>query len=475
MLAIKNVCFINPPLTMTERYGVLSKAGSHLPPMALCSLAAVIRKVGAEVHIIDSPAIDYGIDDTVNEILYINPDLVGLTAATISINNAAGVARELKKRGFKNTIIIGGPHITALPESTLSEYPEFDFAAIGESEVTIEEIVKYGVDENSLKNIAGLIIRSDNKIIRTSPREFIKDLDQLPLPAWDLLKNFPQAYSQSAMRSHRFPSACLITSRGCYGQCTFCDTAVFGHNIRAFSAEYVIDMINDLITNYGIKDIAFYDDNFIVNSNRITKICNYIKQNKIDLTWSCDARIDTVKSKEKLQMIKDAGCWQICYGIESGNQSILDIEKKNTKLNKIEEVVEWTAKVGIQVKGFFMMGHPLETKDTMRETIDFAKKLPLSNAHVTYVTPLPGTELYKTAHRYGTFDADWRKMNMWTPVFIPNGLTIDDLEEYKKLFFKEFYFRPKIVYNFVKQIHSIKQLSGLTKGFTTLVSSLIKK
>ena len=459
---------------MEERYGNLSNAGSHLPPMALCNLGAIAKKEGVKVKIIDAPAANYDVNETVEEILRINPDIVGLTAATISINNSARVARELKKRDFSKQIVLGGPHVTALPKETLFEFPEFDFATIGESEETFIDILKCGVEPDALKSIPGIVLRENGGILKTSNRPFIKNLDQLPLPAWELLPNFPDDYSQSAMRSHRYPSACLITSRGCYGQCTFCDTSVFGSHIRAFSAEYVIDMIIDLIDNYRIKDIAFYDDNFIVNSKRLSRICDYIINSNLDLTWSCDARVDTVKSIDKLKMMKKAGCWQICYGIESGSQEILDVEKKNTKIEKIREVIEWTAKVGIQVKGFFMMGHPLETEESMRQTIDFAKSLPLSNAHVTFVTPLPGTELYKTAGQYGKFDCDWRKMNMWSPVFIPNGLTIDQLNDYKKRFFREFYMRPSVIYNFAKQIRSIKQLKGLTKGFITLVTSLVK-
>lgn len=467
--------FVNPPLTMKERYGDLSKAGSHLPPMALCNLAAVVRSKGVNAYIIDAPAINYTVNETVNEILRISPDSVGFTAATVSINNAAAVAKELREVGFDKPIILGGPHVTALPERTLEEYPHFDYAAIGEAEETIIDIINNGNDTDSLENISGLVIRKNGKVIRTQPRDFIKNLDELPFPAWDLLPDFPNNYSQSSMRSHRAPSACLITSRGCYGQCTFCDTSVFGRHIRAFSAEYVIAMIQEMIDKYGIKDIAFYDDNFIVNSKRLEKICNYITNNKIDLTWSCDARIDTVKSIEKLRMMKAAGCWQICYGIESGSQEILDEEKKNTKIEKIEEVVLWTAKTGIKVKGFFMMGHPLETVDSMRKTIDFAKKLPLSNAHVTFVTPLPGTELYKTAASYGEFDCDWRKMNMWSPVFVPKDVTLEQMYEYKNKFFREFYLRPRIIWDFTKEIRSLKQIEGLANGFTTLMLSLTKK
>ncbi|UZJ38150.1 B12-binding domain-containing radical SAM protein [Prosthecochloris sp. SCSIO W1103] len=458
---------------MEKRYGKLSSAGSNLPPIGLCYLAAVVKNIGVKAFIIDSPALNYDVTETVNEIVGINPDMVGITAATISISNAADVAKELKKRKYNKPIILGGPHVTALPEKTLEVYPEFDYAVIGEGEETIADIIQNGINKGKLCDIKGIAIREGNGVIRTERRPFVKNLDSMPLPAWDLLPNFPNNYSQSAQKSNRSPSASLITSRGCYGQCTFCDTSVFGSRIRAHSAKYVIEMIKNLIDKYKIKEITFCDDNFIVNNNRLKSICEYMMQSEVDLSWSCCARIDTVKNKEKLEMMKDAGCWQISYGIESGNQKILDEEKKNVKIDKICEVVDWTDKAGIKVKGFFMMGHPLETVETMRETIRLAKRLPLSYAHVTYVTPLPGTELYKTAINYGEFDGDWTKMNMWTPIFIPFGLTEKEMEKYKKRFFVEFYFRPRIIFNYMKKIRSINQVKGIFRGFYAIVNSIV--
>jgi Fe-S oxidoreductase len=151
---------------------------------------------------------------------------------------------------------------------------------MGEGEDTLLEIVN-SLDKNlNIAKIPGLAFRKNGDISFSQPRPFIENLDKLPLPSWDLLPDFPRAYSQSAMRSHRLPSACLITSRGCYGKCTFCDTACFGRRIRYHSAEYVIAMIKDLIDRYSVKDISFYDDNFIAFPKRISKICKIITDEK---------------------------------------------------------------------------------------------------------------------------------------------------------------------------------------------------
>lgn len=459
---------------MEERYGVLAKAGSKLPPLGLCNLAAVVRKAGIEVSIIDAPAAELGIKETFEMVREFDPDLIGITAVTISINNAARLAQYIKERNPQCTIVLGGPHVTAALKETLTRFPQFDFAVIGEGEDTLLEIVAGSTKNRNVEKIPGIAFRRNGDIVFSTPRPFIENLDKLPLPSWDLLPDFPKAYSQSAMRSHRFPSASLITSRGCYGKCTFCDTACFGRRIRNHSAEYVIAMIKNLIDRHHVKDISFYDDNFIAFPQRISKICKRITDEKLDTTWSCNSRIDAVQSFEQLQMLKKAGCWQICYGIESGNQKILNEVKKNVSLEQIKQVVEWTAKAGIYVKGFFMMGLPLETEETLRQTVDFARELPLTSAHVTFTTPLPGSELYNTASQYGVFDNDWSKMNMWTPVFIPYGLTEKILQKNKKRFFREFYLRPRIIYNYLKTIRQPQQLLKLISGFWTLLTGLIK-
>lgn len=405
---MKKIVLINPPLSMEERYGVYSGAGSKLPPLGLCNLAAVIADT-AKVSIIDAPALGYGVKETFETIEHLNPDLIGITAVTISINNAAYLAQYIKEKNYPAPVILGGPHVTAIPAETLTRFSHFDLAVIGEGEETFRELV---VKWNTLKSpdeISGLVFRKNGNIKFSPPRAFIENLDTLPLPQWELLPDFPLTYSQSAMRSGRSPSTSLITSRGCYGRCIFCDNSVFGRKIRYHSAEYVIRMIKHLIDKYGIKEISFYDDNFIVFPSRISKICDAIINEKLDITWSCDARVDTVKSIDTLKMLKAAGCWEICYGIESGDQRILNEEKKNINLEQVRQVVEWTAKAGIHVKGFFMMGHPLETEESLNKTIEFAKQLPLTNAHVTFLTPFPGTELYKKANIYGKLTDDWNQ------------------------------------------------------------------
>ena len=177
---------------------------------------------------------------------------------------------------------------------------------------------------------------------------------------------------------------------------------------------------------------------------RLVEICEGVMKERLDLSWSCLGRVDMV-TPEILKLMRRAGCWEIGYGIESGAQHILELEKKNINLAQVEQAVEWTKEAGILAKGFFMIGHPLENEDTINKTIGFAKKIPLDDISVMMLTPFPGSELYKTAHQYGIFNNDWDKMNLLQPVFIPKGLDEEALNNSTRRLLREFYLRPRII------------------------------
>ncbi len=470
----KKVILINPPLTMEERYGTHASAGSELPPFALCDLAAVLRKDGIGVRIIDAPATGYNLHEIFDIVRDYEPTMIGITSATIAISHAAKVAQYIKEKGCRAPIVLGGPHLTAVAQETLNRYKQFDIGVMGEGEYTFLELVQKWEERADMHSIQGLVFRSNGDIVFSPKRPFIENLDELPMPAWDLLPNFPQGYTSSALRFKQFPSACLITSRGCFGKCIFCDTAVFGQKHRYFSADYVLDMIKDMLFRFGVKDISFYDDIFVTPPARIKQICDKIIEERLNFTWTCDARVDVIRSVDDLKLFKEAGCYQISYGIESGSQEILDFEKKNISLDRVREVIEWTHRAGIHPKGFFIIGHPTETEETIKKTLRLATELHLKSAHVAYMTPYPGSHINRIADQYGEFQNDWNKMNEWTLVFVPKGLTEEILRKYNKKFYKDFYFRPRIIIGFLMQIRSPYHVIKLMKGFFALIRGLIK-
>lgn len=462
---IRKILFLNPPFLAKQLYGDLAEGGSELPPLGMALLAAITRENGYESFIIDAAALKLTYQQTVEQIIDKAPDVLGITSTTITIYNAADIAKMVKKRNPNIKIVIGGPHLSACPRETMAAFPHFDVGVVGEGDITVVELLEYFNKIRDLSGCKGLIFRKNGELILTQEREFIENLDSLPMPAWDLLPDLVKYYQPAADSLYRSPATLLITSRGCPGQCVFCDNRMFGNKLRAHSAEYVIGMIEYLQKNYGIKDIFFEDDNFLVFTQRIRDFCKLLKEKKIGLTFSVMGRVDAV-TPEKLRLLKSAGCWQVGYGCESGSQIILNNINKKVTIEQIKKALRMTKEAGLKIKGLFMIGNFGETKDTIRETLDFIKRVPMDDFHINCFTPLPGAAAYKTAHEYGKFDPDWRKASMIAPDnFVPHGLTCDDLLYYHKRCYKTFYLRPRIIcYYLLKMMRSRKLFFKVLKG-----------
>lgn len=468
------IIFTRPTLSLEDEYGHLRKVGSIEMPNGLCWVAASTRKAGYKTEIIDAHAMRLSNEKLADLIINKNPKYVGISANTINIYSAADLAKKVKNLNPKIKIIVGGPHITAVSVETMRRFPEIDIGVIGEGEVTIIDLLNAMEKKDELKKVKGIVYRRGKKIIVTERREFIKNLDDLPLPAFDLLPDFKKYYKPPAWSLHRKTSALLITSRGCSAQCTFCDRAVFGNVCRAHSAKYVMKIIRKLYKKYGVRHLRLNEDNLLLFRKRLEEICNAIIKEKLKISWSCFARVDCV-DLEILRLMKKAGCWQISYGIESGEQKILDVEKKNVTLEQIERAVRLTRKVGIRVVGFNMIGHPLETIESMKKTMDFNKRIKVDDFKTEFLIPFPGTELYRTAEKYGTLDRDWRKMGVYKgPVFIPYGLTEELIIKWHKKGLWQFYLQPRVILSYLKQIKSLNDIKTLFLGATVILSTFLE-
>ena len=463
-----DIVFVNPPISLEERYGKLSSSGSMAPPLGLCHLASVCRDEGFTTAIVDANPLALSHSQVVEEVFSYHPDVIGITASTVSIQSAARIADMIKERDSHKHVIIGGPHITAVPASTMEQYGSFDTGVIGEGEVTIVELLFSLHAGGDLSSIPGVIFHDDGRIALNKKRKPITNLDALPMPAWDLLPELRHFYKPVSLSYKQLPSTSFITSRGCSGKCTFCDRTVFGNVCRGFSAEYLFEMVKELYVRYNIRDILFDDDNLILFKPRLAKFCELLLASELDLTWACNARVDIV-DVETLRLMAEAGCWQIAYGIESGSQEILDVLKKGITLEQIRSALIMTRESGIQTKGFFMIGSPLETPKTIEETIRFTLELPLDDFQTTFFTPLPGCELYETIETYGKLEDDWSKMSMWYPVFVPNGMSRDELILHAKRAFRRFYFRPEIIWGYLKALRKPGAFTKLAVGVYSML------
>ena len=452
MLHDHRIVLIEPPVSLEEIYGGLAKVGAISPPLNLLLLAAILREKGYDPYIFDCPAQGIGYQEIVKRITILQPKFVGLTAMTPHIIQAIKVAQAIKKQLPDILILLGGAHISAVPEQTMDRFHEIDVGFVGDADHSLPEYLDTVNHGGKASTVEGTISRERGVLINTGQRMERIKLDALPMFAWDLLEGFPQAYKPPLFTVQHSPATPILTSRGCPGKCTFCFSG--GHtSISTHSSEYILNMLKKLKDIYGIREFMIYDDNFVMFRKNLNDLLNRLIEEKMELSWSCNARVDMV-NEEMLNLMAKAGCWQISYGIETGNQAILNALRKNITKEQVQKTIELTHKAGIRSVGYFMIGHFGETTQTIEETINFACGLQLNDFRMSFFTPLPGTEASLVADKFGEFDHDWSKMNLFSPVFIPRGLSYEQLIKGQKRAIKRFFFRPKTAISYLKMIRN---------------------
>ncbi len=376
------------------------------PPLGLAFLASYIRREGYNPIIIDLNVDDYSDKDFSELVRKYNPLVVGFSFMTNQYGECLRLA-ELVKSSLKSTYIaVGGPHVSALPEEILQESVEVDFSVIGEGEISFLELLNaLGSGERYLKNIDGICYRDNGSIVQTKPRGLIEDVNSLPFPAWDLIR--VEAYSVFSIESGN--AFALLSSRGCPGQCTFCDSnTIFGRKFRARSERNIFSEIEFLHKEYGMKSFDFVDDMITLNKARIIELCKLIKESGIPFKWMANARVNTL-DEEMLSVMQESGCIRIDVGVESGDPAVRKIARKRTTNEQIINVHKWAKKVGVQVGAFVMVGNMGESMDSVKMTADLLKDIG-EDVMISISCPFPGTDLYKIARENGYLRVkDWSR------------------------------------------------------------------
>ncbi|MBI4283205.1 MAG: cobalamin B12-binding domain-containing protein [Chloroflexi bacterium] len=443
------------------------------PPMGLALIAAVVEKEGYEVRVVDANALRLKPSEIVP--LATDADIVGLTAMTPTINAAISTARYLKQANHDLTIVLGGAHATLLPDATLASAPEIDMVVKGEGEQTIIELLRALESRQPLDNIAGISYRRNGEVHSTAVRSANVDLDSLPFLAYHLLPWV--RYRPHPPHGRALPFAAMITSRGCPYHCSYCSKPIFGNRFRAQSSERIIEEIIYYKEKFGVKEIAFYDDVFTLDKKRAYAIADSIIKKGLKICWTCETRVNLV-DKELLRHMKQAGCYAIAYGIESASPEILATLDKGITLGQVEEAVSLTQQVGLQTIGYFMLGSPGESPETITRTIQFSKKLKLDFAQFAITTPCPSPRLYELYQQDKKGDVPWENFvyegagRSVTPVFETDGLNRAELQHWMKRAYREFYLRPSYLWQRLRQIHSPGDLRVNLKGLAMLWQSL---
>lgn len=466
------ILLLNPPslkgnLYMKElgRCGRKSVAGEVWPQTGLAYIAAVLKQNNHEVSILDAMAENISVKQTVSSIKKFRPKMVILSTSTPTFKNDSKVI-EIIKENYQSLIGLVGTHTSVLPEESLKE-TNADFVLVNEVEYTLLDLINNIND--SWKKIKGLCYKK--KIIKCNTKRIpVKNLDTLPFPTRNLLPN--NKYRMVLTRGK--PFATIISSRGCPYKCTFCRTgSVWGDKTRHRSPENIVSEIMNIKKQFGINYFVFMTDTFTVNKKWVIELCNKIIQINKGIKWLCNSRVDTI-DKEMLIKMKQAGCISISYGIESGSQKILDLSRKNIKIQDSISAVKMTKEVGISVFAYFILGLPGETKETINQTISFASNLDPEYANFHIATPFPGTEFYKAAIKNKWLvSEDWNQFEEeGSAVISTENISSQELVEAQKKAMRKFYLRPNKIIKTASDIKNLKDLESKIITGLKLVSDL---
>ena len=483
-----DIMLVNPPtpdggywIRTQHRVGRRTRENMVWPQVSLAQMAALLHPT-YRVKVVDANAERIGWPEFTKLIERYQPRyyLTQLTAPTLE-NDMYGCFLA-KARGAKT--IAFGTHITPIPRETLRSYPSLDFGLVGEPDLTLRDLLDHlegKIDQRSpemtrifessdpqykpaikedgkvdMYGIKGLAwrkggIAGDGEIVINFPRPFISSLDDLPMPMHELLPL--QEYRMPLIKG---PFTFIVTSRGCPAGCTYCIKHVsYQFSARLRSPKLIMEELWRL-KELGIHNIHMYADLFTVNRDQVVELCQMMIDEKIGIKWTCNSRVDYV-DEEMLALMGKAGCRLISWGIESGNEQILKHARKGAYPDKAERALVWAKRAGIMNWGYFIIGLPGETEDTIRQTIDFAKKLPLDIALFHVAAPYPGTPFFFEVVKEGWFRSGtrWEQVDMdkGTVLDYPN-LPAERLLYWQKRAFREWAFRPGPVMTYLKMLLS---------------------
>lgn len=457
-----------PPFSMAERYGRgIEKIGSSLPPLGLLYLGAELEKAGYLVKIFDTQIENWDIEK-VGKI-----DIAGIYCNTSNYQRAIDLAKEIKtKMGIP--IIFGGPHVTTRPLEVLSN-DAVDYVVVGEGEVSLVKLMdvlnnKY--PGMKLSDVRGIGFKESGKPLINTKRELIENLDSIAFPARHLVPM--QKYKPSPNQYKRLPMTSMMVSRGCPFNCTFCDAeTIWTRRYRVRSVKNVIDEIKHLVNNYSIKEINFWDDVWGLDKEWINEFCDTIIAEGIDLTWSCECRVNTI-NRETLKKMKQAGCRCIFFGIESLDQEILDAINKKITIEQITDALKWTKEAGIESRANFILGLPKESPEKIRAMLKKLCQLNPDYVKFNMLTPYPETVLYKQIKegKWGTIiDESYDKLTGYFATFLPYGYRdIEELQKIKSYAYRKYHFRLGYILPKLLSIRSFEDLKRYFRGALALLS-----
>ncbi len=455
------ILFVHPAANLNLKI----QKGLRYPPLGIAFLSAVVLEQRHDVRIFDANVERNHLQSLGTLLREFKPDVVGISFTSLLSDSAYHTAEFVKTTLPHAFIIAGGYHPTVKPLDVINNL-NFDAVVVGEGEVTFLEWLKaYESKDKNYSSIKGLIFRKDGQIIINPERELIPNLDTIPFPAYGLLP----ISRYSSMVSTRTPYVTFIRSRGCPFNCIFCGVQkMFGKKYRVQSPQKTVSEIDRLIKEFKIKEILFKDSDFLIDRNNVIQLCKLLIERNFNLIWSCNARVDMVDEKIALLM-KQAGCKMITYGVESGNQEMLNNLRKDFTLEQITQAVKATKKAGIQVTLNIIFGSPHETRKIAKQTMEFVKQLDPDYLNCAYLTAFPGSHLYDDSLSNGWFIEG--KPNSFAYEHLQLNATKMSVKELSVLLSKatrSFYLRPSYIIKRLRHLN-LAELKNDFKGLWAII------
>lgn len=452
---IKTVLLVHP-LGYSARQAStdVARMANIMPPLGLASISAYLEQSGIHNDIIDCYAHPQS-DELIADYLHRHrPPYIAFSCTTSSFYDGLRLARMVRGIDSGIRIVFGGVHVSSMKEEILEHHEEIDFTVVGEGEETLRELL--GQKYQNPAEVAGICYRKTGGEVRFSGyRKPQLDLDTLPFPAYEKLSGFPEVYKLPIFNYPSTPNTSCISSRGCPYACSYCDRSVFRRSFRYNSAEYLYRHMQYLNERFGIRHINFYDDQFTFNRDRVERFTRLVRDNPLGMTFNCAARAEHL-DYDLLMAMKQAGCWMISLGIETGDPNLLARHRQNPDLEMMREKILLIKKAGIRVKGLLMMGLPGETEASIHRSRQYVYSLPIDDFNLAKFTPFPGSPVYREIKEagevLGDFTDDLEKMDCMQFLFIPRGISAERMEELFVQFYKQHFQRPRVMWGYVTML-----------------------
>ncbi|MDO8282434.1 MAG: radical SAM protein [Thermodesulfovibrionia bacterium] len=452
---LMNCLILNPPrrdnIVMVKEGRCMQRKGAWgyiMAPVTMVTIATLLRERGHTVNVMDCPATSDTVHTMLTNVRSFDPHIVFINTSTPTIEDDIYAAACIKEES-PNSIatVLFGIHPSCQYKEILQAENGVDYCIIGEPEFAARDLVEALAGGDKLHSTPGIAFLDDKEqLVVTAPREPIKDLDDLPVPDWSFINT--ENY-RLPLNNDKF--LLVNTNRGCPYRCIFCNAYVYyGRTPRRHSAGRIMQELHNNVTRFGITNFMFWAEEFILDKNFVRELCQAIIRSGLQIKWVCNSRVDAVDA-ETLKAIKDAGCWNIAFGIESGDQNILNQINKQTSLEQISHAVTLAKKAGLQVTGHVIIGFPADTYATIATTSKFINSLNLDFVQYYCAMPYPGTQLYNDAVQNSWLSAaDWSQWEHNSSVLDYPQLTAREIMKLRRRLMLRWYFTPKRIINTLK-------------------------